>query len=61
MISIMSILLIMLVPILATIKVISYAKWATSQGNRTGAWGLYLVAFVTITTPLGVYFYNAYR
>lgn len=43
------------------IKTINYGRWAGKQGNKRGAFGLYLLALLTVVIPLGIYIFNILR
>lgn len=44
----------MLVPLLTAIYTVNYGRWAGRRGNRRGAWGLYVLAVLTVAVPLVV-------
>ncbi|MEG6522232.1 hypothetical protein [Desulfotomaculum sp. 1211_IL3151] len=56
-----TIILGLLILLVATIKLVNYARWSGKQGNLRGALGLYLLAILTIGTPVGVYVLNMLR
>lgn len=50
----LTIALYMIVPVFVGIYTVNFGRWVGRRGNARGAWGLYVLAVLTVAIPLAI-------